>query len=94
MHAHTSTLHTHQVVASTWLGDHQGRPSAPTNSLYKLHMARYQVLHYITLHYIYARAIRLEKFQLNSILFVEEAQNIVGLTDKIVPSLDNVIAIN
>ena len=32
------------MVASTWLGDHQGRPSAPTNSLHKLHMARYQVL--------------------------------------------------
>ena len=29
MHAHTSTLHTQQMVASTWLGDHQGRPSAP-----------------------------------------------------------------
>ena len=43
MHAHTSTLHTQQMVASTWLGDHQGRPSAPTNSLHKLHMARYQV---------------------------------------------------
>ena len=42
-HAHTSTLHTQQLVASTWLGDHQGRPSAPTNSL-QLHMARYQVL--------------------------------------------------
>ena len=27
------TLHTHQMVASTWLGDHQGRPSAPTISL-------------------------------------------------------------
>ena len=26
-------LHTHQLVASTWLGDHQGRPSAPTISL-------------------------------------------------------------
>ena len=32
------------MVASTWLGDHQGRPSTPTNSLHKLHMARYQVL--------------------------------------------------
>ena len=32
------------MVASTWLGDHQGRPSAPTNSLQKLHMARYKVL--------------------------------------------------
>ena len=31
------------MVASTWLGDHQERPSAPTNSLHKLHMARYQV---------------------------------------------------
>ena len=31
------------MVASTWLGNHQGRPSAPTNSLHKLHMARYQV---------------------------------------------------
>ena len=42
-HAHTSTLHTQRVVASTWLGDHHGRPTAPTNSLHKLHMARYQV---------------------------------------------------
>ena len=28
--AHTHTLHTHQLVASTWLGDHQGIPPAPT----------------------------------------------------------------
>ena len=33
-----------QIVASTWVGDHQGRPSAHTNSLYKLYLARYQVL--------------------------------------------------
>ena len=39
-----TTLHTKQIMASAWLGDHQGRPSAPTNSLHKLHMARYQVL--------------------------------------------------
>ena len=37
------------MVASTWLGDRQGRPSAPTNSLQKLHMARYQVLLTITI---------------------------------------------
>ena len=42
-HAHTYTLHTQHMMASTWLGDHQGRPAAPTNSLHKLHMARYQV---------------------------------------------------
>ena len=42
-HTHTSTLHTQQMVASTWLGDHQGRPSAPTDRLHKLRMARYQV---------------------------------------------------
>ena len=42
-HAHTSTLHTQQLAVGTWLGDHQGRPSAPTNSLHKLQMARYQV---------------------------------------------------
>ena len=42
-HAHTTTLHTQQMVASTWLGDHQGRPFTPTNSLHKLHMARYRV---------------------------------------------------
>ena len=28
-HAHTSTLHTPQMVAGTWLGDHQERPSVP-----------------------------------------------------------------
>ena len=49
VHAHTYTLHTQQMVASTWLGDHQGRPSAHTNSLHKLHMARYQVLLTITI---------------------------------------------
>jgi hypothetical protein len=27
---YTHTLHTHKLVVSTWLGDHQGRPSAPT----------------------------------------------------------------
>ena len=43
-HAHTSTLHTQQIFASTWLGYHQGRPSVPTNILHQLHMARYQVL--------------------------------------------------
>ena len=37
------------MVASTWLGDHQERPSTPTNSLHKLHMVRYQVL--LTHHY-------------------------------------------
>jgi len=37
----TKQLHAH---TSTWLGDHQGIPSAPTNSLYELHMARYQVI--------------------------------------------------
>ena len=26
---HTHTPHTPQLLASTWLGDHQGRPSAP-----------------------------------------------------------------
>ena len=30
------------MVASTWLGDHQERPSAPTNNLHNI-MARYQV---------------------------------------------------
>ena len=37
MRAHTPTLHTHTTDGgySTWLGDHQGRPS---NSLYKLHI--------------------------------------------------------
>ena len=28
-HAHTSTLHTQQLVATTWLSDHQGKPTAP-----------------------------------------------------------------
>ena len=28
-HAHTHTLILQQMAASTWLGDHQGRPSAP-----------------------------------------------------------------
>jgi len=31
-------------VASTRLGDHQGIPSTPANSLYELHMARYQII--------------------------------------------------
>ena len=44
LHAHTSTLHTQQMMASTWLGDHLESQSAPTNSLHKLYMARYQVL--------------------------------------------------
>ena len=43
-HAHLFTLHTQQMVASTLLSDHQGRPSAPTNSLHKLHMVHYQVI--------------------------------------------------
>ena len=30
IHTHTPTLHTQQMMASTWLGDHQGRPFAPT----------------------------------------------------------------
>jgi hypothetical protein len=34
------------MVAITWLGDRQGKPTAPT--IDKLHMVRYQVLHYIT----------------------------------------------
>ena len=42
-HAHISTLHTQQMVASTWLGDHLRKPSAPRNSLHKLQMARYQL---------------------------------------------------
>ena len=37
------------MVASTWLSDHQGRLSTPTNSLHKLHTARYQVLLTITI---------------------------------------------
>jgi len=40
-HAHTNT---HELVASTWLCDHQGIPSAFKNRLHELHMARYQVL--------------------------------------------------
>ena len=39
-----------RMVVCTWLGDHQGRRSAPTNSLHKLnYMARYQVLLTITI---------------------------------------------
>ena len=34
------------MVAMYWMGDHQGRPSAPTSSIHKLHMANYQILHY------------------------------------------------
>ena len=41
------------MLASTWLGDHQGRPSAPTNSLHKLHMVHYQVLLTYLLTYFY-----------------------------------------
>ena len=29
VHMHHITEHTQQPLASTWLGDHQGRPSAP-----------------------------------------------------------------
>ena len=42
--AHTYTLHTQHMVGSTWLGDPQGRPSVPTKSILKLHLASYQVL--------------------------------------------------
>ena len=31
---HAFTLHIQQMAASTWPDDHQGRPSAPTNSLH------------------------------------------------------------
>jgi len=42
---HTRTLaHTIAGGYSTWLGDHQGIPSSPTNSLHDLHMTRYQVI--------------------------------------------------
>ena len=34
-HAHTFTSHTQQLVASTWLGYHQGRPSAPLTRFVK-----------------------------------------------------------
>ena len=30
-HAHTSALHTQQIVTSTWLGDHKERPSTPSS---------------------------------------------------------------
>ena len=39
----TGQRRTQQIVASTWLGNHRERPSARTNSLHKLLMARYQV---------------------------------------------------
>jgi hypothetical protein len=35
-HAHTSTLHTQRMVASAWLGDHQGRPYASLIQCVKL----------------------------------------------------------
>jgi len=44
-------VHIHTMVASTWLGDFQGIPSAPTNSLHELHMTRYQVIIVITNHH-------------------------------------------
>ena len=40
----------YDMVASTWLGDHQGRSFASTNSLHKLHMVHYQVLLIFLLH--------------------------------------------
>ena len=40
--AHTFTPHAQQMVASTWMGDRQGRPSKPTNRLHAT-LARYQV---------------------------------------------------
>jgi len=39
---HTHTLHTQYVIASTWLGDHQGRPSMPLCQLYVDFMVRYK----------------------------------------------------
>jgi len=50
LHIHIH-LHKQQLVASIWLGDHQGRPSAPI--AYKiyvddLHMARNQFIITIT----------------------------------------------
>jgi len=44
-HLQTNTLihlHTQYLVPRTWLGVHQGIQFAPMNSLYELHMARYQ----------------------------------------------------
>ena len=41
---HYCHKYTTQMVASTWLDYHHGRPSALTNSLHKLHMVRYQVI--------------------------------------------------
>ena len=36
-------------LLSTWLGDHQGRPSATTNSLHTLHLVHYPVQLTITI---------------------------------------------
>jgi len=38
----THTLHTQQVVATTWLGNHQGRPYPPLYQLYVDFMTRYK----------------------------------------------------
>ena len=38
-HIYTSGLHRQLVVASTWMRDHQERPSVPTNSSHKLYGA-------------------------------------------------------
>ena len=58
-HAHTSTLQTSQMMASTGLENHQERPSAPTNSLHKLHMAYYRstyLLTYLLTHKAFSKA--------------------------------------
>ena len=44
MHKHI-TVHTQHMLASTWLGDHQGRPSAPLDRPSKrLNMERQQMI--------------------------------------------------
>ena len=64
MHAHTYTLHTQHMAACAWLGDHQGGPSAPTNSLHKLHMARYQVLLTYLLTYLQVESLHFSKISI------------------------------
>ena len=66
VHMHHITEHTQQPLASTWLGDHQGRPSAPLYPV-KDFTALYKFV-YITLHYITNQFIKYFKLNKSRLL--------------------------